>query len=253
MERDSTRMNLNLDFTDRVVLVTGGGQGIGAALSASFLAAGARVVILDLDHDTLATRWGASDDRQLLLSADVADPTRVAEAVAEAVSWHRRLDIVVNNAGITRDTVIWKMTDQAWNDVLAVHLTGTFNVTRAAIPTMRAAGFGRIINVTSYTGLHGNVGQANYAAAKAGIIGFTKTVAKETARFGITVNVISPNAETPMVAAVPADKREALLAQIPLGRFGEPEEMTAAVSFLASAEAGYITGAVLPVDGGMSM
>jgi len=118
---------------------------------------------------------------------------------------------------------------------------------------MRGAGFGRIINITSYTGLHGNVGQANYAAAKAGIIGFTKTVAKEVARFGITVNAISPNAATAMVAGVPADKLAELTAAIPLGRFAQPEEMAPAVAFLASDEAGYITGTVLAVDGGMSM
>jgi len=118
---------------------------------------------------------------------------------------------------------------------------------------MRDNGFGRIINITSYTGLHGNIGQSNYAAAKAGIIGFTKTVAKETIRFGITVNAVSPNAETSMVAAIPIEKREQLLALIPAGRFAEPEEMAASVMFLASSEAGYVTGVVLPVDGGLSM
>jgi 3-oxoacyl-[acyl-carrier protein] reductase len=253
MESNAPDVNLRPNFFGEVALVTGGGQGIGAALCSSFLAAGAFVVIADLDGDRLTSRWGQSDGRQLLIPVDVADPQQVAEAIGQAAAWHGRLDIAVNNAGITRDTVIWKMTDQAWNDVLAVHLTGTFNVTRAVIPIMREAGFGRIINVTSFTGLHGNIGQANYAAAKAGIIGFTKTVAKETARFGITVNAVSPNAETPMVAAISADKRESLISQIPVGRFGEPEEMAAAVIFLASVEAGYVTGAVLPVDGGMSM
>jgi 3-oxoacyl-[acyl-carrier protein] reductase len=161
--------------------------------------------------------------------------------------------VLVNNAGITRDTVVWKMSDEQWRAVLDVHLTGTFNLTRAVIPHMRATGRGRIVNITSYTGLHGNVGQANYAAAKAGIIGFTKTVAKEVARFGITVNAISPNAETAMVAAIPAEKKAELTAAVPMGRFADPSEMAAAVGFLASDEAGYITGVVLPVDGGLSM
>ncbi len=161
--------------------------------------------------------------------------------------------MVVNNAGILRDRVVWKLSDEDWQAVLAVHLTGTFNMTRAAIPTMREQQYGRIVNVTSYTGLHGNVGQANYAAAKAGIIGFTRTTAKELARFGITVNAISPNAETDMVASIPPDKRAELEAQIPIGRFSSPAEAAPAVAFLASAEAGYVTGVVLPVDGGLSI
>jgi 3-oxoacyl-[acyl-carrier protein] reductase len=145
------------------------------------------------------------------------------------------------------------MTDDQWNSVLAVHVTGTFNVTRAAVPHMRAAGYGRIINVTSYTGMHGNIGQSNYAAAKGGIIGFTKSVAKETARFGITCNAISPNAATAMVASVPPDKLAEMTASFPMGRFADPSEMAAAVAFLSSDEAAYITGVVLPVDGGVSM
>jgi 3-oxoacyl-[acyl-carrier protein] reductase len=164
-----------------------------------------------------------------------------------------RLDVVVNNAGILRDRVVWKLTDDDWHAVLGVHLTGTFNMTRAAIPTMRDQSYGRFVNVTSYTGLHGNVGQANYAAAKAGIIGFTRTTAKELARFGITVNAISPNAETDMVASIPEDRLEALRAEIPMNRFSAPSEACPAVGFLASEEAAYITGVVLPVDGGLSI
>jgi len=137
--------------------------------------------------------------------------------------------------------------------VLAVHGGGTFRFTRACVPHFRARNYGRVVNVTSYTGLHGNIGQANYAMAKAGIIGFTKATAKELARFGVTVNAISPNAETRMIASIPAEKKVELTAAIPMGRFAEPSEMAAAVGFLASAEAGYITGTVLPVDGGLSM
>jgi len=137
--------------------------------------------------------------------------------------------------------------------VLAVHAGGTFRFTRACVPHFRAQEYGRVVNVTSYTGLRGNPGQSNYAMAKAGIIGFTKTVAKELARFGVTVNAISPNAETRMVESIPPDKRAELTSAIPLGRFAAPREMAAAVAFLASEEAGYLTGVVLPVDGGMSM
>jgi 3-oxoacyl-[acyl-carrier protein] reductase len=134
-----------------------------------------------------------------------------------------------------------------------MHLSGTFFLTRSVIPYMRQQHFGRIINVTSYTGLRGNMGQANYAAAKPGIVGFTKSAAKDLARFGITVNAISPNAVTPMVASVPDDKFHDLEAAIPMGRFAQPSEICPAAGFLASEEAGYITGAVLPVDGGMAM
>jgi 3-oxoacyl-[acyl-carrier protein] reductase len=173
--------------------------------------------------------------------------------VDEVISWAGSIDIAVNNAGITRDAVIWKMTNEQWQTVLDVHLGGTFAIIRAVVPVMRAAGFGRIINVTSYTGMHGNVGQANYAAAKGGIIAMTKSVAKETARFGITVNAISPNAATAMVAAIPPERLATIIESVPMGRFAEPSEMAAAVGFLASDEAAYITGVVLPIDGGVAM
>jgi 3-oxoacyl-[acyl-carrier protein] reductase len=239
-------MSARFDFAGRTVLVTGGAQGIGAALVQTFHDAGADVVIADLSLDAIAARWGA-DARLLPVQCDVADPASANAAVDAALMWTGALDVVINNAGITRDTVVWKMTDEQWQAVLGVHLTGTFNLTRAAIPSMRAAGYGRIVNVGSYTGLHGNIGQANYAAAKA------KTVAKEVAKFGITVNVIVPNAETPMVAAIPPGKRAELDAQVPMGRFGEPSEIAPAVAFLASDNAAYITGAVLHIDGGLSM
>jgi 3-oxoacyl-[acyl-carrier protein] reductase len=145
------------------------------------------------------------------------------------------------------------MSDDEYEQVMAVHAGGTFRFTRACVPHFRAQNHGRVINVTSYTGLRGNPGQANYAMAKAGIIGFTKTAAKELASFGVTVNAISPNAETQMVASIPEAKKAQIASQIPLGRFADPSEMAAAVGFLASAEAGYITGAVLPVDGGIAI
>lgn len=145
------------------------------------------------------------------------------------------------------------ISDDDWDAVLGVSLTGTFRLTRACVPHFRERSHGRVINISSYTGLHGNVGQAAYAAAKAGVVGFTKTAAKELGRFGITVNAIVPNARTRMVESIPAAQREALETQIPLGRFGEPGEMAATAAFLASGEAAYITGTVVAVDGGLSM
>jgi 3-oxoacyl-[acyl-carrier protein] reductase len=245
-------MSMTFDFTGRTVLVTGGARGIGRALSQFFADAGADLAIADVAAEALAEATTALPGA-IPLQIDVSDAASVAAGIDDVLSRTGRLDVVVNNAGILRDRVVWKLTDADWNSVLAVHLTGTFNMTRAAIPAMREQGYGRFVNVTSYTGLHGNVGQANYAAAKAGIIGFTRTTAKELARFGITVNAISPNAETDMVASIPDDKLAELRAQIPIGRFSAPSEVAPAVGFLASEQAGYITGVVLPVDGGLSI
>lgn len=245
-------MSITFDFTGRTVIVTGGARGIGRALSQFFAEAGATVGIADVDAASLAEVTSELSDT-IPLEIDVSDPESVNAGVTDVISRTGRLDVVVNNAGILRDRVVWKLTDADWNAVIGVHLTGTFNMTRAAIPAMREQRYGRFVNVTSYTGLHGNIGQANYAAAKAGIIGFTRTTAKELARFGITVNAISPNAETDMVASIPEERLEELRAEIPMGRFSAPSEAGPAVAFLASEEAGYITGVVLPVDGGLSI
>jgi 3-oxoacyl-[acyl-carrier protein] reductase len=241
--------NITYDFTGRSVIVTGAARGIGHALSRHFAQAGATVYMVDFDADELNT--AAREIGAVGVRADVSNTEDVERVVSTVVAETGRIDILVNNAGILRDKVLWKLTDEDWEQVLGVHAGGTFRFTRACVPHFRNQEFGRVVNVTSYTGLHGNRGQANYATAKAGIIGFTKTAAKELAAFGVTVNAISPNAATRMTASIPEDKVAELTG--PISRFADPSEMADAVCFLASEEARYITGVVLPVDGGVSM
>ena len=242
---------MRFDFEGQTVIVTGAAQGIGLEVAARFAEAGASVVMVDVDAQALAT--AATAVGGIASAADVADSEAVDRVVAHAIEATGRIDVVFNNAGLLRDKVLWKIEDEDWEAVVDVSLGGTFRFTRACVPHFRERGYGRVVNVTSYTGLHGNVGQAAYAAAKAGVIGFSRTAAKELARFGVTVNVISPNAKTRMTDSIPGQEREAIESMIPLGRFAEPEEIAAAVLFLASPEAGYITGAVLPVDGGIAI
>ena len=242
---------LRFDFSGQTVLVTGAAQGIGLEVARYFTQAGATTCLIDFD--AVEVKKAAAEVGGIPLTADVSNTEQVEAAVAQAVRETGRIDVLVNNAGILRDRRLWKLTDEDWEQVLAVHAGGTFRFTRACVPHFRERNYGRVINVTSYTGLHGNVGQANYAMAKAGIIGFTKTAAKELAPFGVTVNAISPNAETRMVASVPEDKKAELAAAIPLGRFAAPAEMAPAIAFLAAPESSYITGVVLPVDGGISI
>ncbi|WP_278264391.1 SDR family oxidoreductase [Nocardia sp. AG03] len=243
--------NLTYDFSGQTVVVTGAARGIGLEIARFFTDAGAHVVAVDADEQALDE--AAAEVTCQPVVADVTDSESVQSVVDTAIAATGRIDVLVNNAGILRDGWLWKLTDDDYEKVLAVHAGGTFRFTRACVPHFRERGFGRVVNVTSYSGLHGNLGQANYATAKAGIIGFTKTAAKELARFGVTVNAISPNAETRMLASIPADRKAELAATIPLGRLADPREMAAAIGFLASAEAGYITGVVLPVDGGIAI
>jgi 3-oxoacyl-[acyl-carrier protein] reductase len=237
------------DFTGRTVIVTGAARGIGLAVARRFRAAHAAVFMVDYDRDELEA--AAKDVDAFAAPADVSRTEDVERVVAHAIQQTGQVDVLVNNAGVLRDKVLWKLSDEDWETVLAVHAGGTFRFTRACVPHFRARQYGRIINVTSYTGLRGNRGQANYATAKAGIIGFTMTAAKELAAFGVTVNAISPNAATRMTATIPPDRIHELTG--PIQRFADPSEIAAAVCFLASGEAGYITGVTLPVDGGLTL
>ncbi|MCR1781290.1 SDR family oxidoreductase [Nocardioides carbamazepini] len=244
-------MSMSFDFTGQTVVVTGAAQGIGLEMARFFVDAGATTYLIDFEDEALAT--AAVDTGGRGVRADVSSTGDVEAVIRQVIEETGRVDVLVNNAGILRDTVVWKLADEDWDAVLNVHAGGTFRFTRACVPHFRTRGYGRIINVTSYTGLHGNVGQANYATAKAGIIGFTKTTAKELARFGVTVNAISPNARTRMIDSIPADRAAELAATIPMGRFSEPAEVCSTVGFLAATESGYVTGVVLPVDGGISI
>jgi 3-oxoacyl-[acyl-carrier protein] reductase len=242
---------ISYDFEDAAVIVTGGARGIGRAICEAFGRAGASVWMVDADADAL--RSAAPEVGANPACVDVRDTASVEQLVTEVVTDRGRIDVLVNNAGALRDGMLWKTSDEDWDLVVDVSLGGTFRVTRACVPHFRAQSRGRVINVTSFTGLHGNIGQAAYAAAKAGVIGFTKTAAKELAGFGVTVNAISPNAQTRMIDSIPEDRRREIEATIPMGRFGAPAEISSGVLFLASEEAGYITGAVVAIDGGISM
>lgn len=224
-------------------LVTGGGSGIGRAV-ADLLAHDAWVATLDV-------QFPAESGGHHAIAADVTKPADVRQAVGQIVAERGGLDWVVSCAGIVRDRVSWKLSDEDWNQVLAVNLSGAFRVVREAVPHVRRSTQGRIVFIGSINGLRGRFGQANYAASKAGLVGLARTMALELARDDVTVNVIAPGfIDTPMTRALPDDVRRRAVARTPLGRTGCTTDIAGAVRFLCSAEAGFITGAVLPVDGG---
>ena len=244
-------------MTSRIALVTGGTGGIGTAICKRLLAQGHRVATSYRNEDK-ARAWEqamrAAGFEVALFPADVSDPDQAEALVAGIERALGPVDILINNAGITRDTPFHKMDVQQWREVIDTNLGSLFNVTRPVIEGMRARRWGRIVQIGSINGQKGQYGQANYAAAKAGMHGFTLSLAQENARYGITVNTVSPGyTATDMVMAVPEDVRERIAAQIPVGRFGTPEEIAYAVAFFLPEEAGWITGANLSANGGHYM
>ncbi len=246
------------DFSGQVVLVTGGTRGLGRAMANAFAGLGADVVIVGTDAErsqrAAADIAAQSGQKVLGLAAQAADFAAVEALVAEVMTTFGKIDVLVNNAGITRDNLLLRLKEEDWDAVLDINLKGVFNFTKAVSRNMLKAKYGRIINISSVVGLFGNAGQSNYAAAKAGIIGFSKSVARELAKRNITVNVIAPGyMETEMTAALPASAQQDLLQRIPVGQIGQPEDVARAAVFLAAKAANYITGQVLCVDGGLAM
>ncbi len=243
---------MNIDLTGKTAFVTGSTRGIGLAIARAFYGAGAKVAVVGRDAERAKSVAAELGDRAAGVGCDVAVAEQVEAAITAAESALGPVDILVNNAGLTRDNILLRLTDADWDAVLDANLKGAFHTTRVAIKGMMKRRSGRIINVTSVVGLSGNKGQANYAASKAGLIGFTKSVAKEYAGRGILANCIAPGyIETAMTSGLPEAAKATLLQGIALGRLGRPEDVAGAALFLASDLASYITGQVLVVDGGL--
>ena len=246
-----------MDFQGRSSIVTGASQGIGKAIALELAWEGAEVILVDIQKeklDEVAGEISANKGKAAVFSADVSRMDEAMKVVDEAVKGSKKIDFLVNNAGITRDNLLMRMKEEEWDSVLSVNLKGVFNFSKAVIRNMINNRYGRIVNISSIVGLIGNVGQCNYSASKAGVIGFTKSLAREVASRGITVNAVAPGyIDTPMTEGLPETVKQQFRDWIPVKRFGTPEEITHAVKFLLSDEAAYITGQVINVNGGMFM
>ena len=244
------------DLTGRVAIVTGASRGIGRAIAERFAAAGASIVAgaRERHADTVVGQIRENGGNAVAVTVDLTNVNSIATLGDTALKQYGRIDVLVNNAGIVRDQLMVRMKPEDWDVVLATNLTATFESCRCVLRTMVKQRSGRIINISSVVGQSGNPGQANYAASKAGMVGLSKSLAREVASRGITVNVVAPGMiDTDMTSSLPEAGRQAMLGQIPMGRLGTPEEIASAVHFLASDEASYITGQVVAVNGGMYM
>lgn len=247
-----------MNLEGNVALVTGGLRGIGAAIALDLAQNGADVAVCDLkmtsEGEQLLANLRRLGRKTLFCAANVSDFNRAQEVVEEVISACGHLDILVNNAGINSDKLIWKMGEEDWDRVIAVNLKGVFNYTRAAAPIFKNQGHGKIVNVSSTNGLRGQPGLTNYSAAKAGVIGITKTIAKELGRYKVNVNAVAPGyIQTKMTEPLPQILKQEIVRNTPLGRLGEPEDVAHVVTFLCSDRASHITGQVIQVDGGERM
>ncbi len=246
-----------MSLKEKVAIVTGGGQGIGRCIALRLAKEAAKIAIFDLNRQlarAVVEEIVTDKTEAVSFQVDVSSMEEVKQAVNQTIDKFRHIDILVNNAGINKDKLLLRMEDEDWGRVLQTNLTGTFNCMKVVLRSMVKNRYGRIVNVSSVVGIRGNVGQANYAASKAGIIGLTKSVAREVARYGVTVNAVAPGfIDTPMTRKLGEEKRQEFISQIPMGREGTPEEVADAVSYLVREEAAYITGEIVRIDGGLAM